>query len=232
MTATIVNPCGKAEVGWTWDEHRAAGYQGGTDYVIASGVTLTAAATGEALQLSSSEFAVRLDNGDYITLREMKSGVGSFPRAISIGQALAVTGHNNKWPHIDYTTKAGVRSQFEPHITTSTEGGGTTPVPEEDEEVKIYEDFGANPSVANATGKFFAAAPGRWVALNHADFGGEANVRAVLTAAFGAPVQMLTSDLNNIANLYLKMAPPAAPTTVTPPAPPTTFTGTFTAKGN
>ena len=46
MPITIIHPFLGRAVGWTWQDHRAAGYLGGTDYKEGAGVPVIAAADG------------------------------------------------------------------------------------------------------------------------------------------------------------------------------------------
>lgn len=134
---TIVNPFAGHPVGWTWAQHQAAGFKGGTDYEVAAGVAVTSPCAGHAIAIDDglNTIEVVLADGRAINIRELRSRVGSFPRAVALGEEIGITGRVDgkevKWPHIDSFTKAGVRVPFEPLITqgTSTAGTGTvTPI--------------------------------------------------------------------------------------------------------
>lgn len=132
--ATIVNtlaPLGP--VGWTFAQHQAAGYQGGTDYIIDGGTPIKAPVAGLAEylgQMADGCFQVRITytTGYAITVRELGSIRGSYPRQVALYDVIGFA-DNIMWPHIDATIN-GVRSRFEPLVnTTSTASTGTvTPI--------------------------------------------------------------------------------------------------------
>lgn len=102
------------------------------------------------------------------------------------------------------------------YVGSSTAGGGTPvtpdapppPPPIGDIDMEIYEDGSAAGGVL--TGQFYAGAPGKWLRLNNADFGGDAHVRDLLTAVNAKPIISLnTTDIGRVGTLWTAMAPPA-----------------------
>jgi len=141
-------PHARVGAGWTW--HRANGYQGGVDYVVASGQRFVSPADGWAQNLGTGQVLLTLDDGRRIGCRELASSPIPFGRIrVNRGDLLGITGRrvfrNGKWiklwPHIDGITKQGVRVPFEPWVTKTTTPAGTTskPIPaiEQDDDMKF-----------------------------------------------------------------------------------------------
>lgn len=119
----IINPFHGYRVGWTWQQHRDAGFTGGTDYEVAAGHHVPSPATGVARAVADglNSVEVVLADGRIITIRELRSRDGNFPRTVQQGEYIGVTGRvatNGvvKWPHIDATIR-GSRVPFEPLVT-------------------------------------------------------------------------------------------------------------------
>lgn len=118
MSARIVNPFKGKRVGWTWADHKAHGKEGGTDYIVAPGKAVTAAADGIAHPAwdGLNGVTIVLPDGRSITSRENASIYGHLPRAVKIGQRIATSGRlGSLWPHIDAAVH-GVRVPFEPLV--------------------------------------------------------------------------------------------------------------------
>lgn len=117
----IVNPFAGFPVGADWAWHQSHGYHGGTDYKVAPGRNITAAAAGIARVVNDglNSVEILLPDGRLITVREIASRVGAFPRQVQIGEVIGITGlvrgGITRWPHIDATV-GGVRVPFEPLI--------------------------------------------------------------------------------------------------------------------
>jgi len=130
----IENPFAGYDIGYTWAQHKAdpRNLQGGTDYKVGPDRPVTAAADGYATKLSPSEVSIRYAAGHYITVRELKSTVGKFPRNVKRGETIGKTGlfrgGITRWPHIDRTVN-GVRLAFEPALTGIDTAGGGSPIP-------------------------------------------------------------------------------------------------------
>lgn len=122
---TIVRAWPGTKIGFTFAQHKAAGYQGGDDYEVGPGHYVKALCEGEA-RLSNDGLNgvdVVMDNGIIISQRENKSTIGKFPRRVQIGDQLAVTGRKDgnevKWPHVDATVH-GQRVSYLPLITKTS----------------------------------------------------------------------------------------------------------------
>lgn len=119
----IINTLANYPVGWTWAQHKAAGYQGGTDYIVPAGTHIGSPVAGTA------SYAGRMADGNYmmdityavgrkITLRELNTVAFAGSRVVKIGDVIG-TADAIKWVHIDATI-LGIRRQFEPLVTKTT----------------------------------------------------------------------------------------------------------------
>jgi hypothetical protein len=130
----IENPFAGAAIGWTFEDHKEHGYQGGTDYDVDPDIDVTAAVDGVAHKLSDSEVAIGYAPSRFVNVRELKSLAGDFPRTVRRGEVIGKTGNvwggKSRWPHIDRTVN-GVRVAFEPavNVTVSKPAGGGTAIP-------------------------------------------------------------------------------------------------------
>jgi len=112
------------------------------------------------------------------------------------------------WAFWQYTSNgsiAGVPGRVDmSQIAPEWAGGNVTPlinIDPQEEDMKIYEDGGPTAPAVN-TGKFYAGAPGVWYPIDNAAFGGDANVRGILTSAFNAPILMFSSDMAATSAVY------------------------------
>ncbi|HEY4267083.1 MAG TPA: M23 family metallopeptidase [Galbitalea sp.] len=135
MTVVIVNPFAGCTVGWSWAEHRAAGYEGGTDYIMYPPRQITAAADG-VVRLVAAEngftpgkaIFLQLADGRSINYREVASTLVKSGAKVKRGQPIGMPNKASRWPHIDATV-GGVRVPFEPLVNAlSTASGGSTPL--------------------------------------------------------------------------------------------------------
>jgi hypothetical protein len=138
----IVNPFAGCEVGWSWAEHVAAGYQGGTDYIMYPPNPITAAADGTVTLASGQNgftpgraIILKLADGRTINYREVATILVKSGTKVTRAQAIGMPNRASRWPHIDATVD-GMRVPFEPLVTgLSTAGGGSTPItPEKKDE--------------------------------------------------------------------------------------------------
>lgn len=139
MTITIVNPFLKPysdknyPITWTWEDHIRNGYYGGTDYGVPPGHPIVSPADGTAVVINDglNGIGIVLHDGRTIIIREATVRVGRFPRPVSLGERIGITGRlGNKFPHIEGESVGGTRIRFEPMVTqaSSPAGGGSTPI--------------------------------------------------------------------------------------------------------
>lgn len=183
MTIWVENPFTGFQVGWTWAQHVAAGYEGGTDYIFyPTDGSITAAADG-TVRLAPGEngftpgdaIILTLTDGRTINYREVASHTGSFPRTVQRGDAVGEPTDGGRWPHIDATV-GGKRVPFEPlvNIGTAPAGDGVQPI-------------GEDMFVHITAGAFLFRDAGQWVTLTQAQATLVANV-------VGSPVTVSASD--------------------------------------
>lgn len=131
----IVNPFAGCAVGWDWGQHIAAGYHGGTDYIMYPPRKITAAADGVVtLVLGENGFTpgkaihLKLADGRTINYREVASPLVASGTKVTRGQAIGNPNRASRWPHIDATVN-GVRVPFEPLVNSlATASDGSKPV--------------------------------------------------------------------------------------------------------
>lgn len=115
--ATVRNPWAGLPNIFTWAQHRAKGYLGGDDFKAAIGAVVTAGATGWATLLNDATRAISIKtaDGDSVVHMENKNYLGTFPRQVQLGEAIATVGLVRagasyvRSPHIHGVTAAGVR---------------------------------------------------------------------------------------------------------------------------
>lgn len=119
----IVNPFAGSAVTWTWDQHKAAGYSGGTDYGYGKDKPVTSPADGRVTVMNDGLNGLRVTLADSrsIVIRENKSFTGTIPRDVRLGEQIAVScrvnGSTRMYEHIEGWVN-GVRVPFEPMIYT------------------------------------------------------------------------------------------------------------------
>lgn len=147
MPIQIENPFRGSPVGWTWDQHRAAGYAGGTDYIFyPSDGDITAAAAGRVTYgagqngfTPGNAIILTLADGRQINYREVASILAKNGAVVARGQSIGRANKAGRWPHIDAVV-GGVRVPFEPLVNTSTSIAGTgTVIPITGEEMSSLE---------------------------------------------------------------------------------------------
>lgn len=116
----------RLEVGFTFAQHKAAGYQGGTDYIEGGGLPVYAACDGATFASigAQHEANIRVSATLRITIRELERTV-NMGRTVKRGEIIGYTS-GPKWPHID-ATRLGIRIKFEtlvnyPSISTASTG--------------------------------------------------------------------------------------------------------------
>lgn len=134
---TISNPFSGYKVSWTWADHIAHGYQGGTDYELPGGTAVVAPAAGTVYNMGlvvasdapRPALQLRLDDGRSIVMLELGDVAATGPVA-----AGAVIAHasSEKWLHVHALTASGTRVTFE-SIVTTTSTASTITSPEEDD---------------------------------------------------------------------------------------------------
>ncbi|HEY4267535.1 MAG TPA: hypothetical protein VGM94_05015 [Galbitalea sp.] len=130
MTNTITNWWAALPVGLNWDGHKAEGLQGGTDYEDTVGLPIKSPADGTAYIVNDglNSVEVQLENGIIVTMRELASRTGSFPRPIKRGGVIGTGGRlGTKWLHVDATVN-GVRVPFESVVTPVVSTAGVSKV--------------------------------------------------------------------------------------------------------
>jgi hypothetical protein len=149
MTIWVANPFAGFVVGWTWPDHVAAGYLGGTDYIFyPSDGDIVAAADGRiTLEAGANGFTpgpaiiLVLADGRSINYREVATPLVRNGQTVRRGDAIGIANRASRWPHIDATV-GGKRVPFEPLVNVGTDpsGGGGTPVliPQGDDNMMIY----------------------------------------------------------------------------------------------
>lgn len=191
MTIWIENPFRGFVVGWTWKQHRDAGYAGGTDYVFYSADGhITAAADGRiTLAVGQNGFTpgpaiiLALADGRSINYREVAKVLVGNGQMVKRGQAIGLATQGGRWPHIDATV-GGVRVPFEPLVNIGLDpaGGGGIVITESDDMAKNYHNSnGTVYTLGDSWGKIWT---------NLTDFSCLANL-----AQYGAYVEVnLTPD--------------------------------------
>lgn len=119
----ISNPFAGYPVTWTDAQHKAAGYQGGTDYGYPKDAPVRAPADGRLTLMNDGLNGVRvtLADGRSIVIRENRSITGTVPRMVKEGEQIAISarvnGAKRMYEHIE-GWENGKRIVFEPMIYT------------------------------------------------------------------------------------------------------------------
>lgn len=159
----VISPFHGYAVGWTWAQHRAAGYNGGTDYEVAPGHHVPSPATGVGRKVADGLNSVEVEvaDGRIFTIRELASYDGKYPRNVKQGEYLGVTGRlGTKWPHIDATVN-GVRVPFEPQVTPVPKPATPMPKP------AVVTDTVFSSGILHAGQSLYAGA--NWLTIQQSD---------------------------------------------------------------
>ncbi len=122
----IINPfkgC-KVTATWAWHlAHKSLSPIPGTDYQVAPGEPVHAAASGRATHTIGAQHQVSIAvTGGAITIRELGAVKGVFPRTVKQGEIIGYASLP-KWPHIEFdriTTAGTTYEPFEKHVTPTT----------------------------------------------------------------------------------------------------------------